>query len=224
MKQDVVDINGKVIESLDLPKELFALEEQKVLVSQVIKAYRANERQGNANTKSRGEVQGSTKKLYRQKGTGRARVGSLRSPTRVGGGIAFGPKTHGFKEGVTQKMKQKALFMVLSGKVKEAKLKIIDGIEKCEQKTKKAQEMLNNIFPEARKKDKILFVMNAKMDKTEKIIRNIGNVNYQVVSTLNTENILTHTYLLITKDAVQKLIETGKKTKKSKERKIPTKK
>lgn len=219
MKQDVLDINGKVLETLDLPKELFGLEEQKVLISQVIKAYRANERQGNANTKSRGEVQGSTRKLYRQKGTGRARVGSLRSPTRVGGGIAFGPKTHSFSEGVTQKMKQKALFMVLSQKIKDEKLKIIDGIEKCEPKTKSAQEMLNKIYSNLKKQDKILLIMNQKMDKTEKIVRNIGNVDYQLVNTTNTESIMTHMNILITKDAIQRLIENGKKTIKNKQKK-----
>ena len=221
MKQDVLDINGKVIETLDLPKELFGLEEQKVLISQVIKAYQANERQGNANTKSRGQVQGSTKKLYRQKGTGRARVGSLRSPTRVGGGIAFGPKTHSFKEGVTQKMKQKALFMVLSQKIKDAKLKIIDGIEKCEPKTKSAQEMMNKLYSNLKKHEKIL-IMNVKMDKTEQIVRNIENVDYQLVNSTNTESIMTHMNILITKDAIQKLIETGKKTMKRREKKKDT--
>src|SRR6185437_7247197 len=114
---DVVGIDGKVTGKIALPGEIFGEKLNKALLAQAVRVYLANQRQGNASTKTRGEVDGSTRKIYRQKGTGRARHGSVRAPIFVHGGIAHGPKPRDFSLTMPQKMKQKALFSALSTKL-----------------------------------------------------------------------------------------------------------
>src|SRR6266404_5428662 len=115
----VVGIDGKVSGKVSLPGEMFGEKVNKALLAQAVRVYLANQRQGNASTKTRGEVDGSTAKIYRQKGTGRARHGSKRAPIFVKGGIVFGPKPRDFSLSLPQKMKRKALFSALSAKVKD---------------------------------------------------------------------------------------------------------
>src|SRR5258708_225116 len=114
---DVIGVDGKVSGKVSLPGEMFGEKVNKTLLAQAVRVYLANQRQGNASTKTRGEVDGSTAKIYRQKGTGRARHGSKRAPIFVKGGLVFGPKPRDFSLALPQKMKRKALFGALSAKV-----------------------------------------------------------------------------------------------------------
>jgi len=212
MKQDILDIKGKVIDEIELPKDLFSLKENPVLISQVVTSYLSNKRKGIANTKTRGEVAGSTRKIFRQKGTGKARAGSIRSPIRVGGGIVFGPKSRDFSKKITKEAKKKALFITLSTKLRDKKIQVIDGLEKIEPKTKQAEEVLKNIYAENFGKIKTLLVTDAKGNLFTRAIRNIPYVKIQKAHELNALHIVGHTDILFTKTAIQELIEerTGK--------------
>src|SRR3989344_6029979 len=118
----VYDLKGAKSGTLALPKEVFGTKVNNSLMAQAVRVYLANQRQGNATTKTRGEVQGSSKKIYRQKGTGRARHGSLRAPIFVKGGIVFGPKPRDFSLDLPKKMKRKALFSSLSAKAADSEV------------------------------------------------------------------------------------------------------
>src|SRR5581483_3879222 len=124
LSASVYDLKGKAIGRVTLPSEVFGVEENPHLLAQAVRVYLANQRQGTVSTKTRGEVQGSTRKIYRQKGTGRARHGGIRAPIFVHGGIVFGPKPREFSLSMPQKMRRLALFTALSGKVKDGELKI----------------------------------------------------------------------------------------------------
>ena len=218
MKQDILDINGKVIGSIDLPDNAGNLKKNGFLLSQVITAYRARRRQGKASTKTRGEVQGSTRKLYRQKGTGRARAGSLRSPIRVGGGIAFGPRPRNFKQSIPKRIKRKALLVVLAEKAKKGKINIVSGLEKLGADTKEAIKALKLIYPKGLGKEKILLVAQGPVDALEKAMRNIPALTMIDASVLNTYTLINQPNLLFTKNAIEHLLEKeikwkGKKSK-----------
>lgn len=207
MKQDILDTKGKVIDKIELPEDLFGLKENPVLVSQVVTSYLSNKRKGIANTKTRGEVAGSTRKIFRQKGTGKARAGSIRSPIRVGGGIVFGPKSRDFSKKITKQAKKKTLFITLSTKLRDKKIQVIDGLEKIEPKTKQAEEVLKNIYAENFGKIKTLLVTDVKGNLFTRAIRNIPYVKIQKAHELNALHIVSHTDILFTKTAVQELIE-----------------
>ena len=113
---DVFDIKGKNVGSISLPESIFKAKVNPQVVAQAVRVYLANQRQGTSSTKTRGEVQGSTRKIYRQKGTGRARHGSIRAPIFVHGGVAFGPKPRDFSLKIPSKIKQQALFSAFSSK------------------------------------------------------------------------------------------------------------
>lgn len=202
MKADLLDIKGKKIASIDLPESVFGVKPNPVLVAQAVRVYLVNQRQGNASTKTRGEVQGSSKKIYKQKGTGRARQGTIRAPHRVGGGIAFGPVPHDFSLTLNQKMRKKALCCVLSDKLRDKKIYFVDGLAKLKGKTKDAVEFLKNLkLP----KKKILFVLPEKQEMLERAIRNLENVSYDRVNLLNAYEVLDNEYLVFLKESVEKI-------------------
>ncbi len=202
LKADLLDIKGKKIESIDLPEVVFGAKSNSVLVAQVVRVYRANQRQGNASSKTRGEVQGSSRKIYKQKGTGRARQGTIRAPHRVGGGIAFGPRPHDFSLTINQKMRKKALFSVLSDKLKDKKIYFIEGLTKLKGKTKEVIEFLNAVkLP----KKKVLFVLPDRMEMFERAVKNVVKCSYNRVNLLNTYEVLNNEYLIFPKESVSKL-------------------
>jgi large subunit ribosomal protein L4 len=197
---------------IKLSDKIFKIEVNEALVHQAMVAQMSNERQVLAHTKSRSEVRGGGKKPWRQKGTGRARAGSSRSPIWIGGGVTFGPKnTRNFSKNINKKMKQKAIFMVLSDRLLSNKLAIIEKIDIKEYKTKDIDKTIKNfeekVIKEDVKKNKrsVLLINDKKDDKIKYSSRNLEGLK-----TINTENInildlLKYRNLVITKKTIEKL-------------------
>lgn len=200
MKADILDITGKKLEQINLSDKVFGVSANPALVAQAVRVFLANQREGNASTKTRGEVQGSSKKIYRQKGTGRARQGTIRAPHRVHGGIALGPRPHDFSLKMSQKMKKKALFSLVSEKLREKKIVFVDGLEKLKGKTKEAVKVLENL----KLSGKILFILPEKKEKLEIALRNIKNISYEKVNLINIYQIADSDKIVFLKEAVEK--------------------
>jgi|SRR5581483_1743514 len=206
-KAQVFDIKGAVVKSVELPKEIFGAKINEALMTQAVLVYLANQREGSAHTKSRGEVQGSSRKVYKQKGTGRARHGSIRAPIYVGGGIAHGPKAHDFSKKLSQKMRMAALFSALSSKQKDGAIKIVEGITTLPLKTKEMFTVLSKLTLNG-KNPKILLVLpgNSKeMDNVKKASRNIEGVSITQATQLNTYEVLNSKSLLFAQEALASL-------------------
>ncbi|OGH10994.1 MAG: 50S ribosomal protein L4 [Candidatus Levybacteria bacterium RIFCSPLOWO2_01_FULL_36_13] len=198
---------------MSLPKEIFGVEENKSLLAQAVRVYLANQRSGTAKSKSRGEVNISTRKIYRQKGTGRARHGAASAPIFVGGGVAFGPRPHDFSLKLSKNLRRKALFMALSSKLAEGEIKIVSGFEKLEPKTKNMAQAFAKIEKEGKKRNLLLVTP----DSTEKYVnvvkaaRNIKGVEIMPSSLLNTYQVLKAKELLFMKEAINTLKESAAK-------------
>ena len=216
LKVDVYDMKGKVIETMDLPKEIFGLKANDALVSQAVRVYLANHRRGTVSTKTRGEVAGSTRKIYRQKGTGRARHGSLRAPIFVHGGIVFGPKPRDFSLNLSKKMSRRALFTVLSEKLKEKRIKILGDIEKISPKTKEGNGVFDKLGFISKKK-KVLFVAPSSLRKEFKniyrAINNLSGVSILEARMLNAYDVLNNKEIVFMKKAVDVISDTFLKGK-----------
>ncbi len=202
---DVFDIKGKVVEKIALPKEIFGLEENKQLIAQAVRVYLSNQRRGTVSTKTRGEVAGSTRKIYRQKGTGRARHGGIRAPIFVHGGIAHGPKPRDYSLSFPKKMRKQALFSALSTVYKAGGIKVVTGFEKMKPKTKAMVEALKSLELLAKKRKKILLVLPAKVEAVQKAARNIAGVTLMFATQLNTYEVLKNNILLFMQDSVKTL-------------------
>jgi len=196
---------GEVIKKIGLPKEIFGQKSNPVLLSQAVRVYLARKNTPTASTKTRAEVSGGGRKPYRQKGTGRARAGSIRSPIWRGGGIIFGPKPAGKKLTLPKKIRQKALAVALSDKYKEKSVVVVDKLEFKEPKTKKAQEFLKRLPIEQTKPT--LLVLGDKTQTTVKSFRNIARVKISRVLDLNTLDVLKFSDLIFTLPALEKLKE-----------------
>jgi len=207
IKIDVFDIAGKVISSVELPKELFEAKINNSLMTQAVRVYLANQRQGTQSTKTRGEVQGSTRKIYRQKGTGRARHGGITAPIFVGGGIAFGPKPRDFTMDMPQKMRRAALSSALTQKYAGNMVKIVDGFDELKPKTKLFVKALKDLQLDQENK-KILILMPGKTQDLQKAMRNVPGVSFLPASQLNTYEALNAKNLVIMKSAVIVLDKT----------------
>jgi large subunit ribosomal protein L4 len=197
-----------------LSSDIFGIEAKAELVHQVVVAQNNNSRQVLAHTKGRSDVRGGGKKPWKQKGTGRARAGSSRSPIWIGGGVTFGPtKERNFSVKINKKMKRKALFMCLSDRVKEDNFILLDKFELKEVKTKKVVEALDKlnkkiISKKEDKKDKmpsILIVLDKESDKVFKSAKNINKVSVIGAESLNVVDILKYKYLLTTVQAVESI-------------------
>ncbi len=199
--------NQKGIETgiVVLPKKVFAVKWRVDLVHQVVEGMRSNKRAGTADTKDRGEVRGGGRKPWKQKGTGRARHGSTRSPIWVGGGVTHGPLAEkNYKRKISKKMRVQALFSVLSRKMKDGEILFIDTLSLSETKTKKAVEIMKNLskisgwkLPAGSKNKRILVALHERNEKTEKSFRNIPSLQTVFLKNLNPLDILRHQYLLI---------------------------
>ena len=157
LKTDVLDITGKKVSDIELNEAVFGIEPNEVVVHQVLVNFLANQRQGTQSTKTRAEVRGGGIKPWRQKGTGRARQGSIRAPQWIKGGIALGPKPRDYRYKLPKKVRALAIKSVLTTKLAENKLVVVDNIVLDEIKTKKMVEVLNNL-----KANKALVVLNEK--------------------------------------------------------------
>ena len=202
-KIDVYNIEGKKVSDVELKEEIFGIKPNKAIVHSVVVNYLANQRQGTQNTKTRSEVSGGGKKPWRQKGTGRARQGSIRAPHWVGGGIALGPKPRSYKYRVNKKERRLAIKSVLSSKVLEKELVVVDTISLKEIKTKNMVNTLTNLKVEG----KTLIVLPEKNENVQKSARNIEGVKTSLVNTINVYDLLKYTNLVITLDTVKKLEE-----------------
>ena len=202
-KIDVYDINGKKVKELELNEAVFGIEPNEAVVHSVLVNFLANQRQGTQNTKTRSEVSGGGKKPWRQKGTGRARQGSIRAPQWIKGGIALGPKPRSYKYTVNKKERALAIKSVLSAKVLENELVVVDNMPLKEIKTKEMVKALNNLKVEG----KALIMLPTKNENIQKSARNIEGVKTTLVETINVYDLLKYKNLVITLDTVKKLEE-----------------
>ena len=195
-KIDVYDINGKKVSDIELNEKVFGIEPNENIVHSVLINYLANQRQGTQSTKTRSEVSGGGRKPWRQKGTGRARQGSIRAPQWIKGGIALGPKPRSYSFSVNKKEKRLAIKSVLSSKV-------FDKMELAEIKTKSMVKTMDNLKLEG----KTLFVLPEKNLNVENSTRNIAYAKTIVANTINVYDLLRYTNLVLTLDTVKKLEE-----------------
>ncbi len=202
-KVDVYNIEGKKVSNVELKEEIFGIEPNEDVVHSVLINYLANQRQGTQSTKTRSEVSGGGKKPWRQKGTGRARQGSIRAPHWVGGGIALGPKPRSYKYRVNKKERRLAIKSLLSSKVLENELVVVDKINFKEIKTKNMVNALGNL----KVTGKTLILLPEKNENVQKSARNIEGVKTSLVNTINVYDLLKYTNLVITLDTVKKLEE-----------------
>lgn len=206
MKVDLYNQNGEVSGSAVLPKEIFEVEFNADLVHQIAVSLMANKRQISAHAKTRGEVRGGGKKPWRQKGTGRARAGSSRSPIWKGGGVTHGPRNDRiFEREVPKKMRRKALLMVLSQKAKNKNLIILDKIELIKGKTKEMALALSKL---PCKDGRTLIAMPNYDKKIFLASRNIKKTSIEDARNLNVLDLLNSKYLLITKESIKTIKET----------------
>ena len=202
-KIDVYNIEGKKVSDIELADSVFGIEPNEKIVHSVLVNYLANQRQGTANTKTRSEVSGGGRKPWRQKGTGRARQGSIRAPQWIKGDIALGPKPRSYKYTVNKKERQLAVKSVLSSKVLENELVVVDSLPLKEIKTKEMVKALSNLKVEG----KALVMLPEKNEKVQKSARNIKGVKTTLVETINVYDLLKYNKLVVTEDTVKKLEE-----------------
>ena len=202
-KIDVYNIEGKKVNDVELKEDIFGIIPNEELVHSVIVNYLANQRQGTQSTKTRAEVRGGGKKPWRQKGTGRARQGSIRAPHWVGGGIALGPKPRSYSYKLNKKERRLAIKSCLSSKVIENELTVVDKFEFNEIKTKEVAKMLNNLKLEG----KTLVVLPEKNLNVQASTKNIEGAKAILVNTINIYDLLKYTNLVLTLDTVKKLEE-----------------
>ena len=202
-KMDVYDIQGKKVSTVELKEEIFGIEPNEAVVHSVLVNFLANQRQGTQSTKTRAEVRGGGRKPWRQKGTGRARQGSIRAPQWIKGGIALGPKPRSYKYRVNKKEKRLAIKSCLSSKVLENELTVVDSLNLKEIKTKEMAKAISNLKLEG----KTLILLPEKNETVQKSARNIEGVKTTLVNTINVYDLLKYKNLVITLDTVKKLEE-----------------
>lgn len=202
-KVEVINVEGKKVKELTLNDSVFGIEPNMNVVHSVVLNYLANQRQGTQNTKTRAEVAGGGRKPWRQKGTGRARQGSIRAPQWIKGGIALGPKPRSYKYKINKKERALAVRSVLSAKLAENELVVIDQFGLNEIKTAKFAKILNNIKVEG----KSLVVIPENDVNVQKSARNIKGVKTTIVDTMTVYDILNARNLVITENAIKKIEE-----------------
>jgi len=198
---DVYNHSGNVIHQKELSDELIDAPVNEVVVHQCIVAYLANQRSGTASSKTRGEVVGSGKKLYRQKGTGRARVGDSKSPIRVHGGVAFGPKPRSYRQKLPKKVRRLGFCSALADKFQSNECLLIENLALAQPKTKDIVQVLNAL----NLKGKVLFVLGQQDVNVYLSVRNIPQVNSCTWDILNVYDILWHDRVVLTEEAAERL-------------------
>ncbi|KKS01549.1 MAG: 50S ribosomal protein L4 [Candidatus Yanofskybacteria bacterium GW2011_GWA2_41_22] len=198
--------NAEEISKIDLPDSIFGLKLNADLLHQVVTSLISNKRQVIAHAKGRSEVRGGGKKPWRQKGTGRARHGSIRSPIWKGGGVTFGPtKERNFKKKINKKMARKALLMAISSKAKNRQLLVLDEIKLNQAKTKEMALILKNfskLFEESKNKPSVLMITPSLDSVIKRAAENLPSLNTVEARNINPLLILSSKYLLLMKDAV----------------------
>ena len=202
---DVLSSAGQASGSVELPGDLFGVEVSEYALYRAVITYEANQRQGNASTKGRSEVRRTGKKHHRQKGTGWARRGSMRSPLVRGGGVAFGPKPRSYNSKLPRSLKRRAFLSALTLKGETGQVKVVDDFELSEPSTKSFQ---NVIAACGLKGQKVLFVAPENMPVLVKSCRNLPSVRMTHVGSLSTYDVIAADALLITRQAMDKLAQT----------------
>jgi len=199
-KLTVYNLKGEKKEEMEVSDNVFGLPENDDLLHQVFVSLMANKRQVLADTKNRGERAGSGIKPWKQKGTGRARVGSVRTPTWKGGGVAFGPTNdRNYKKKINKKMNSKAIALALSGKFRDSEIFVLENFELKERKTKKMSEVLKNL----KIKGSVLMGFYAKEKEMVLAARNLKKVECVSSENLNVLDILNHKNIVLSKDSVK---------------------
>jgi len=202
-KVDVYNISGQKVGDMDLSDDIFAVEINKVAMHSAVVNYLANARQGTQSTKTKAEVRGGGKKPWRQKGTGRARHGSIRNPQWTGGGVALGPKPRSYKYTLPKKVKRLALKSALTSKVVENNIIVLDDLKLEAIKTKEMVNVLNNL-----KVDSSALIVLPEVDRNVVLsARNLEGVKTTTTNSINTYDILRYNKFIVTKDAVSKIEE-----------------
>jgi large subunit ribosomal protein L4 len=205
VKVKVRNIKNKEVSEMELPEAIFDYPLKEHLIYEAVKNYNANQRQGTASTKTRSEVSGSGKKLWKQKGTGRARMGALRSPLWRKGGTTFGPKPRDYSYEMPKKARRNAIKSVLSDKVRNDRLFILDELKLASAKTKDTLKALKH-FPF----DKLLIVDQRDNSDLMLSTRNIPHVKAIDVGEMNIYDSLYYNYIMLSVDSVRKLMEVLK--------------
>ena len=198
----IYNMEGKEVGSLELNDAVFGVEINEHLVHMAVDQQLANNRQGTQKAKTRSEVRGGGRKPWRQKGTGHARQGSIRAPQWTGGGVVFAPVPRDYSFKLNKKEKRAALKSVLTSKVNDSKFIVVDELKLDEVKTKKFQEVLNNL-----KVNKALVVLNENDQNVVLSARNIPAVKTALTNTINVYDILKYDTVVVTKDAVATIEE-----------------
>ena len=200
MQAPVYNLAGEVVDNIEISDKVFGVPFNEALVHQSVLRQQANARQGNASTKTRGNVSGSTRKLFKQKGTGSARAGSIKSPLRRGGGIVFGPHPRDYHQAMPKSMRRLALRCVLSAKLEDGEMKIMESLKLDEIKTKNVVVILD-----AMKVDNTTLVVTGEGNvNLVKSARNLPGVKTLPANLLNVVDIISHSTLLMDVDAVRK--------------------
>lgn len=202
-KIDILNIAGEKVSDVTLSEDIFDIEVNEDAVHTMVVNQLANKRQGTQSAKTRSEVRGGGRKPWRQKGSGRARHGSSRSPLWVGGGVVFAPKPRDYSYKTPKKIRRLALKSVLTSKVQNDQLVIIDDLTMDEISTKKANEILNTLTD-----GKKAFVVTKDHDETiYRSFRNLGKVKVSEASLINVYDLVNHDFLVLTTDALEKIEE-----------------
>ncbi|MFC2065808.1 50S ribosomal protein L4 [Chloroflexota bacterium] len=200
MQAPVYNLAGEVVKHIEISDQVFAVPFNEGVVHQAMVMQRANARQGTASTKTRGEVAGTSGKMYRQKGTGSARAGSRRSPLRRGGGIVFGPHPRSYQQAMPKKMRRLALKCVLSAKIEDGELKVLEELNLEEAKTKKMAQILAALAVDS----SALIVTDNPEESVIKSARNLQGIKTMTANLLNVLDIVSYKMLLMTETAVRK--------------------
>ena len=201
MKVDVFDKTGKSVEKMELSESVFGVKPNEALLSQYLRILDSNQRQGTSATKTRSEVSGGGRKPWRQKGTGRARHGSIRSPIWVGGGISHGPQPKDWSLTFPKKMKRQAVVSALSLKQENKQLKVLNDLSFKKPKTKEMVEILENL----KLRGKTLLVVTKSDENILKSTRNIAGLTVSLSENLNGYDLLKNANVLFVKDAIGKV-------------------
>jgi len=201
MKVPVYNTKGEEVRQIDIADGVFAVPLNEAVVHQALVRQQANARQGTASTKTRSEVAGSKQKMYRQKHTGRARAGSVRSPLRRGGGVTFGPKPRDYSQAMPKKMRRLAIRCVLSAKARDKEMLVLDELKLDEPKTKDIAGMLAALGVES----SALIATGGAVENVVKSARNLPDVQTIPAQLLNVGDITRHRILLLTEEAVRQV-------------------
>ena len=202
-KVAIYNISGDQVGEIELSDDVFGIEVNEYVLHEVVKNQLANRRQGTQSTKTRAEVRGGGRKPWRQKGTGRARVGSIRSPLWIGGGVTFAPKPRDYSYRLPKRVRKLAMKSALTSKVNNNEFIVLDELNIQIPKTRDMSNILKNLNVDK----KALIIMDEKNEAVIKSARNIPGIKTALVNTLNVYDILKYDKFIITKDAVQKVEE-----------------